>query len=112
MAEKTDSSLFPCLSPEELRILRPLAEEVWVADGEAAFRVGDVDRGLFVVEEGAIEIQNPADGGSVITTHGPRHFSGDIDLLTGRPVIVTGIARGKTRLLRVPADKLRTLLNR
>ena len=38
--------------------------------------------------------------------------AGDIDLLTGRPVIVTAVARGETRVLCVPGSQLRTLLNR
>src|SRR5262249_50737330 len=40
------------------------------------------------------------------------HFSGDIDVLTGRPVIVTAAAKGPTRLLCVPNAQLRVLLNR
>jgi thioredoxin reductase (NADPH) len=112
MADPNESAIFPSLTADEVRILRPLAEAVRLEDGETVFRAGDVDFGLFVVEDGAIEIQNPADGGSIIAVHRPGHFSGDIDLLTGRPAIVTGVARGQTRLLRVPSDKLRTLLNR
>src|ERR1700721_50882 len=65
-----------------------------------------------VVEAGAIEIVNPADENRHIVTHGPGQFAGDIDLLTRRPVIVTGIARGPTRLLRVPGARLRELLNK
>ena len=37
---------------------------------------------------------------------------GDIDVLTRRPVVVTAIARGKTRLLRIPGTKVRTVLLR
>src|SRR5262249_16330571 len=37
---------------------------------------------------------------------------GGSDLLTGRPVVVTAVARGATRLLRVPNSQLRALLNR
>jgi thioredoxin reductase (NADPH) len=112
MADLNESAIFPSLTADEVRMLRPLAEVVRLKDGETVFRAGDVDFGLFVVEDGAIEIQNPADGGAVVAVHQPGHFSGDIDILTGRPAIVTGVARGRTRLLRVPSDKLRTLLNR
>jgi thioredoxin reductase (NADPH) len=45
-------------------------------------------------------------------THGPRQFAGDIDLLTRRPVIVNAVARGKTKLLRVPGPRLREMLNK
>ena len=52
---------------------------------------------LFVVESGVLEILNPSDDNRHVVTHGPGQFAGDIDLLTRRPVIVTGIARGRTR---------------
>src|SRR6202011_1412413 len=48
----------------------------------------------------------------LIAVHEPGHFSGDIDVLTGRPVIVTAVAKGPTRLLCVPNGQLRALLNR
>jgi len=67
---------------------------------------------LFVVESGAIEILNPSDENRHVVTHGPGEFAGDIDLLTRRPVIVTAIARGPTRLMRVPGARLRELLNK
>jgi thioredoxin reductase (NADPH) len=76
------------------------------------FRAGDADLDLFVVESGAIEILNAADGDRHIVTHGPRQFAGDIDLLTRRPVIVNAVARGKTKLPRVPGPRLREMLNK
>ena len=100
------------LSPAELAFLRPLAEAVEVADGAAVFRAGDARLPLYVVESGAVEIRNPSDGGKVVATHGPGGFAGDIDLLTGRPVVVDGTAAGPTRLLRVPHAAIRTLLHR
>lgn len=103
---------FPQLTEAELNHLRPLAAECTFADGDEVFKAGQARLDLFVVESGGIEIQNPADAGSVIVTHGPGQFSGDIDLMTGRPVIVRGVARGPTRLLCVPHDHLRSLLNR
>ncbi len=59
-----------------------------------------------------MEIRNPTGGDDLIVTHGPGQFSGDMDLLTGRPVIVKAVARGANRVLRVPNSHLRTLLNR
>ena len=59
-----------------------------------------------------MEIRNPTDGDRLIAVHEPGHFSGDIDVLTGRPVIVTAVAKGPTRLLCVPNGQLRALLNR
>jgi len=103
---------FPRLTSAEIAHIRPLATVCEFADGETIFRAGQPDTGLYVVESGQMEIRNPTDGHKIIVAHEPGQFSGDIDLLTGRPVIVTAIARGKTRLLCVPGSQLRVLLNR
>jgi thioredoxin reductase (NADPH) len=103
---------FPQLDASDLAALAPLAEACSFEDGQTVFRAGDADLDLFVVESGAIEILNPADGNRHVVTHGPGQFAGDIDLLTRRPVIVTGIARGATRLMRVPGKRLREMLTK
>ncbi len=103
---------FPQLSSAELALVKPLATVRDYVDGEIVFRAGQAEIDMFIVESGAIEIQNPSDGHRLIVVHEPGQFSGDIDLLTGRPVIVTAVARGQTRALCVPGSHLRTVLNR
>jgi thioredoxin reductase (NADPH) len=103
---------FPQLTISEMALLKPLATVREYADGESVFRAGQADIDLFVVESGHIDILNPTDGNRVIVSHLPGQFSGDIDILTGRPVIVTAVARGTARIWRVPGNHLRSLLNR
>ncbi|MGA2253362.1 MAG: cyclic nucleotide-binding domain-containing protein [Thermoguttaceae bacterium] len=103
---------FPRLTSAEVALVSPLATARDYADGETIFRAGQADIDLVIVETGRVEIRNPADGQRVIAVHEPGEFAGDIDVLTGRPVIVTAVARGKTRVLCVPGSQLRTLLNR
>jgi thioredoxin reductase (NADPH) len=108
---QTEDVAFPQLTHAELEHVKPLAMACDYADGETVFRAGQPNIDMFFVESGGVEIQNPTDG-VVIVTHGPGQFSGDIDLLTGRPVIVTAVARGATRVWRLPNKHLRSLLNR
>lgn len=103
---------FPRLSSAEIDLVRSLATAREYVDGATIFRAGQADVDLFVVETGQIEIRNPMDGDRVIVVHGPGQFSGDIDLLTGRPVIVTAVARGATRVLSIPNSHIKALLNR
>src|SRR5947199_5614558 len=109
---QTEETAFPRLTSAELARVKPLANPCDYADGDIVFRAGQPDIDLYVVESGRMEIRNPTDGDRVIAVHGPGHFSGDIDVLTGRPVIVTAVAKGPTRLLCVPNGQLRALLNR
>lgn len=109
---QTKEGAFPRLTTAEIAVLKPLATDHHYADGETIFRAGQADIDLCVVESGLIDIINPTDGNRVVVTHKPGEFSGDIDLLTGRPVIVTAVARGKSHVWRVPGSHLRALLNR
>jgi thioredoxin reductase (NADPH) len=108
----SDVIAFPRLDASDLEALKPMASSCFFQDGEVIFRAGEADLDLFVVESGAIEILNPSDDNSHVTTHNVGEFAGDIDLLTRRPVIVTAIARGPTRLMRVPGARLRETLNK
>jgi thioredoxin reductase (NADPH) len=112
MMSTSQETAFPRLSTAEFAVLKSLATARDYNDGETIFRAGQADIDLFVVESGQIDILNPTDDNHVIATHEPGQFSGDIDLLTGRPVIVTAVARGKSRVWRVPGSHLRGLLNR
>ena len=108
----SQEAAFPQLTTAELAVLKPLATVHDYVDDEIVFRAGQPDIDLFVVETGQIDILNPTDGKPIVT-HEPGQFSGDIDLLTGRPVLVTGVASKPiiSYLGRVPGSHLRTLLN-
>jgi thioredoxin reductase (NADPH) len=111
-SSNTNTIAFPRLDSQDLKALEPLATRCSFTDGQTVFRAGDADLDLFVVESGGLDILNPSDENRLIVTHGPGQFAGDIDLLTRRPVIVTAIARGATRLIRVDGTRLRELLNK
>ncbi|HEY1685182.1 MAG TPA: FAD-dependent oxidoreductase [Tepidisphaeraceae bacterium] len=108
----SDPIAFPVLQTNEMEALRRLAPSSSFEDGQIVFHIGDSNLDLFVVESGGIEIINPADENSHVVTHGPGQFAGDIDLLTRRPVLVTGIARGPTRVLRIPGERIREVLTK
>ena len=103
---------FPKLTSAEIAHIRTMATPCDYADGQVLFPAGTPNVDFYVVESGGVEIRNPSDDNRLIVVHDPGQFSGDIDLLTGRPVIVTATARGPTRILRVPNGQLRALLNR
>jgi thioredoxin reductase (NADPH) len=103
---------FPRLTDAEMEHAKASATRCEYADGEIVFRAGQADIDLYVVESGEVEIRNPTDDDRLIVTHRTGEFTGDIDILTGRPVIVKAVARGETRLLRVLNSQVRGLLNR
>jgi len=110
MAEITpaEAEAFPTLSAEQIARIAPFARERDLADGESLWEAGDRNRPLFVIVRGEIEILSGAD--HVVTVHNAGAFTGDVDLLSGRPVVVRARARGATHLLELPPARLRSMI--
>ncbi len=102
------SETFPTLTPAQIARIAPFAHERSLADGETLWEQGDQNRPLFVVLEGGIEIRSGAN--ALVTIHQPGGFSGDVDLLSDRPVVVRAQAHGATRVLELPSERLRALV--
>jgi len=102
---------FPKFSQEQLECTATFGECTLFHDGDVIYEEGDDDVPMYVVKSGEIEISESSSGErNIVTVHGPGEFTGDVDLLTARPVVVTATARGETRVFRVPAERLRRLL--
>jgi len=110
MAQETqaESEAFPSLTDGQIARIVPFTTERDLRDGESLWEAGDRNRPLFVVVKGEIEILSGAD--HVVTVHRPGAFTGDVDLLSGRPVVVRARALGPTRVLELPATRLRSMV--
>ncbi len=107
-AIQAEAEAFPALTPAQIARIRSSAEERAYGDGEPIWEAGDRDRPMYVVVEGAIEILS---GDShAVTVHLPGAFTGDVDLLSGRPVVVRARAKGAVRALELPASRLRAMV--
>lgn len=103
-----EDQAFPALTARQIARIEPLARARDLADGESLWEAGDRDRPLFVILSGAVEILLGAD--HVVTVGKEGAFTGDVDLLSGRPVVAHGRARGPTRVLELQAARLRSLV--
>ena len=57
--------------------------------GEVLVEQGDRNVPFFVVVSGEVEIVRPSGGvETLITIHGPGQFSGEVNMLSGRPTVV------------------------
>src|SRR5215471_16623707 len=103
-----ESEMFPILTSAQIERLRPLGRERSFAADEALFEAGGTNRPLMVILEGEIEILS--DRETIVTIHRPGNFSGDVDMIAGHPAVVRARARSAGRLLEVPADRVRSLV--
>lgn len=105
-----DTIAFPVLTPEEIKILRGYGDEVELQDQAALWSPGDRDYCFFVILSGGCCIRDSVDSDSLIAFHGPGNFSGDVDIMTGRPAPVGGFAEGPTRALQLSSENIREVV--
>jgi thioredoxin reductase (NADPH) len=80
--------------------------------GEKLFAACDRDPRFFVIKSGEVEIVDESSGRQkTVTVHAPGEFTGDVGQVTGRPAIVSAVARSEGEAYEVSPDALRELLN-
>lgn len=104
---------FPRLPPELVARVAHYAEELAVEPGTMLFTQGDRGVDFFVVLQGSIEVfdLDPIGEPTVVTVHGERQFTGEVDLFNDRRVLVNGRAGPGTRVLRVAHQDFRRMLS-
>jgi thioredoxin reductase (NADPH) len=104
--------MFPALEPAEIERVRRFGKVRHYRAGEAVAKVGEVGEGLTIVLAGTIDVSQHDQSGprTLIVTHGPGSFMGELAQLAGRPFLVDADAQGPVEALIIPPDQLRALL--
>jgi thioredoxin reductase (NADPH) len=98
----------PSLSASQLATLAAVGEERTARVGDVLFRVGDAGYPFIAIEEGEVAILDAA--GNEIVRHGSSGFLGELNLLSGQTVFLTGVVTKPLRYVAVDRDVLRSLL--
>jgi thioredoxin reductase (NADPH) len=102
---------FPMLDDAQVATLAKFGTRRVLRDGEHLFKAGDREYKFFVVERGAVEIVEHSSGETKRVTLHERHaFGGDVSLVTGRPALISGIARGDTEIFEISRDDIRRIM--
>jgi thioredoxin reductase (NADPH) len=107
MADQSQHTLaFPTLDDAQVATLARFGTHRSLHDGEHLFKAGDREYKFFVVQRGAVEIMEHSSGESKrVRLHEVHEFGGDVSLVTGRPALVSAVARGETDIFEIaPAD--------
>jgi thioredoxin reductase (NADPH) len=105
------SQAFPILTPAQIARVRAVGRVRPVTKGELLFEVGDQRVPFFVLLTGAMEIVQPGYAGeSLIATHGPGGFTGEMTMISGRRCLVRGRVTEPGEFLEVDGDGLRSLV--
>src|SRR5215469_918270 len=103
--------MFPKLSDAQIARLATRGSRRTVVEGEVIFEPGVRRRSLFVVLKGRLEGTIPASGGeNRMTILEAGDFTGEVDLLSGRPSLVRARALTESDLLEIDVATLRRIV--
>ena len=107
-----EAQIFPRLTEEMARRAAGYGTTEDLPSGTSVFERGQRGVDFFLVLSGCIEILDPDARGApqVITTHGPRQFTGEMDLFNDREILVYGRTGADSRVVRVPREAFRRLV--
>jgi thioredoxin reductase (NADPH) len=112
LTEPRHHQRFPVLTPEEIERLHRFGELRAFPAGEALARVGQTGMGMLVILEGEVEITQPSATGekTLIVTHGPGSFMGELAQLSGAAALVDADAKTPVKALVISPERLRAVL--
>jgi thioredoxin reductase (NADPH) len=103
--------IFPTLTPAQIRRIAPHGHMRAVQQGDVIVEQGDRNVPFFVVVSGEVEIVRPSGGvETLITVHGPGQFTGEVNMLSGRPTVVRMRATKPGELIELDRQHMLSLL--
>jgi len=102
--------IFPTLTPVQIARIAAHGRLRLVQAGEVLFNMGE-QAPFFVVTKGKIEIiQLSGENETLITTHGPGQFSGEVNMLSGRRSLVLARAREPGEVIELDREHILALV--
>jgi thioredoxin reductase (NADPH) len=103
--------LFPKLTDEQIQRLTPRGTRRSAKQDEIIFEQGARTGSFFIVLSGSVEVVNPTKHGETrITVLGDGQFTGEVNMLAGRPTLVRARALAESELLQISQASLRYII--
>lgn len=108
-----EAQTFPSLSPEMLERVRAYGHEEALPAGATLFSRGERSVDFWIVLEGSIEILDQDERGQVtiLVTHVPFQFTGELDLFNERRILVSARTGAASRVLRISRTAFRRMVS-
>ncbi|MEP7157274.1 MAG: FAD-dependent oxidoreductase [Betaproteobacteria bacterium] len=102
---------FPKLSAEQIERVATYGHRRAIAEGELLFDIGTREVKFFVVISGTIEVLRVSGATeTLITRHGPGQFTGEVNILAGRPSLVRSRVVQAGEVIELDRDQLQALV--
>jgi thioredoxin reductase (NADPH) len=104
---------FPQLTDAQIARISSIGRHQSVRAGQVLFEPGEQNTRFYVVIEGALEVLQVIGGREVpVVVHGPREFTGEINMLSARRSLVLGRMQTDGTVVVLDRDDLRALVQR
>jgi thioredoxin reductase (NADPH) len=109
----SDEVAYPLLNKAELTEVAEFGDRRTFAENKPLFSAGDCPFNSYTILSGQVRIVDTSRGTrTVFVRYGAGHFTGDIDLLTRRPSLVTCEAETTVKAIQLSLDQLRDMFTR
>ena len=109
--DELPDELYPRLNNEQIARLLKVGTRRSFAAGETLFDQGTIGRNFYAILQGGIEAVFPSSEGEVrLRLHQPGDFTGELDMLSGRPSLVRARTVNPTEVVEVDPASLRNLI--
>ena len=106
----SDPVAYPHLNPTELEEVAPFGERCAIAENDPLVSAGDYPFNSYVILSGTVRAVDISTGERVVfVRYGAGYFTGDIDLFTRRPSIISIEAETSVEAVRLTPKQLRSL---
>jgi thioredoxin reductase (NADPH) len=107
----SDDRRFPILTAAQIARIEPYGHRRATKQGETLIQAGERVVPFFVVISGALDVVRPSSTIEThITTHGPGRFTGEINMLMGRPALVRTRVAEAGEVIEVDREHLQALV--
>jgi thioredoxin reductase (NADPH) len=105
------STRAPVLRTDQIRILKRYGQTRETEVGDVLFRAGDTDNDFVVVLEGEVKVGDdfPGEWRTIGTFHEGR-FLGELNMLTGQAMYLTGVVSEAGEVLTIPRERLKEVV--
>ena len=101
----------PRFDEEQIARFRGLGRSRTMAHGDVLFAEGDAGADFFVIESGSVAIvQGHGRENRVIAVFGRHQFLGELSMLTGQRLYLSGVVSDGGEVIQVPVEKLREIV--
>src|SRR3954452_19774741 len=103
---------FPRLDDDQMQKFRGWGKVRKVEPGEVLFAAGEEGGNFFIIQSGAVTIVEDYGGANRFNrVHKAGRFLGELGLLVGQRLYLTGVVRDAGEVIEVPLQKLRELVD-